>query len=136
MKKLVVYLIALGLSLNGFCMNLLAPTAMAMPMVAPVLTMQAKTLETMPMTETVANCGNMDMTANLNCCLVPLNHGSDKSFEIKAPQETRQHLNTFGIKVEPVDILKTNEKRHLRPFQHLEGSPSPPSLTGQIIKKE
>lgn len=137
-KKFVVYLIALGLGLNGFCMNLLTPkTAMAMSMNAPAMTMHESAPETMPMTEKVANCGDMNMNANVNCCFVPASHGSDKSFEGRTPQVSRQHLHVPAMKVGTSDSLETRcSHHHHRHFHPPGGTPSSSSLTGQIVKKE
>lgn len=136
-KKLVVYLIALGLVLNGFCMNLLTPkTAMAMSVEAPVMTMQENVREAMPMTEAVTNCGNMNMSSNLNCCLVPANHGSDKSFQVNPPQVSRQHLHIHAVKIETSGVFEMRHNHHFGHFHPPGGTSSSSNLTGQIVKKE
>lgn len=151
-KNLIVTVIALGLSLNGLCMNLIAPkTAMALAMGTSASAMhesvdemhesapvQMHKIETkhMATAESLGICGNMNMNSTLNCCLVPMSHGNDKSSEVKTAGETRQHMHVAAVKVETSDIFKTGGSNRLRHFHHSRGPAPSSNLTGEIVKRE
>ncbi len=146
-KKLVQWFLVLGLALNGFCVNLLAPrVAMAMPVVQPVAMHEMEGMEKMaepPMahdammkTETFTDCVNMDLSVGFNCCFTPNKHGAEKTFESRVSVDHRHPMRTVPMKFEAVDPLKLFENEHFRHFRRYGGFPSFPGLAGQIVKRE
>lgn len=147
MQKLVQGFLVLGLSLNGFCVNLLAPQlAMAMPAVAPAATHEMggmREMERQPVvrdamvnTEAFTDCANMDLGVGYNCCFAPNKHGSEKTFESRASVEHRNPVKTAPVKFEIFDPLKGFENGHFRRFHRYGGFSFSSDLTGQIVKRE
>lgn len=147
MQKLIQGFLVLGLSLNGFCVNLLAPQlAMAMPAVAPAAIHEMGGMHEMGRrpevrdvtveTETVTDCANMDLGVGYNCCFTPNKHGSEKTFESRVSVEHRHPVRTAPAKFEIFDPLKGFENGSFRRVHRYGGFSLSPGLTGHIVKRE
>lgn len=143
-KKLLVFFVALGLSLNWFCVNLLVPrVAMAMPADTvnsghTILTSHTGEMNdraSMATTEVGVDCGKMNLNAGLNCCLSPVNHGTEKSIEFKLPLKTHHPIKGLAVKSEVADGLKFFANNHFRHSYHYGGILSL-NFVGQTVKRE
>lgn len=139
-RKLLVFFIALGLSLNGFCVNLIA---MAMPtdtMNSGHTILMSHTggmndQESAAVTEAGVDCGKMNLNAGLKCCLSPANHGTEKSMELKPFFKTDHPIKSLAVKPQTDDGLKFFANNHFRHSYHY-GGISSLDLLAQTVKRE
>jgi len=142
-RKILSSLVISGLSLSGFCMNLLVPQiAMAMPANVSTVTTAASsqnndamTENTMSKTQTSVDCIKMNLNGSLNCCLTPVNHGTDKSIESRLSAEKHHPIKALPVKLETIDNHITFANKHSRHTHHY-GGLSNHDLTGETVKRE